>query len=258
MSTASSIKGRQITRPPKFSPTLSLVEGGYIYKYDLKRAIGKRSPINPATMGGSVYFEIEVSSRHARQPWQRVLSGAFILMFVAAAFVAAYPWLPELNYQLKKADYQAQAAAISRPAAAEAKTDPAPNVSGNRLLIPKIGVSTAILEGPSLKILDKEEGVWHQTGNTAGNFVLAGHRFKYLPPNTSTLYNLNKLAAGDTIILDWRGRRLVYGVTEIKTVPATQTSILASDPQKPRITVYTCSDKAETKRVAVFAEPVAL
>lgn len=249
--------GRQVTKPAKFNPDRHWIEGGYIYRVDSRSGICRRSPINPATMGGSSYYRVKSSKRQLPR-WRSWLSIGFAAMFAVSAIVFVYPWLPELDYQLHKGDYQAQAAAVltSQPAGVN---NPKANIEGNRLIIPKIGVSTAILEGPSLKILDKEEGVWHQTGNLAdGNFVLAGHRWRYLPPNTSTFYNLDKLSAGDTIVLDWRGKRLIYSVSQVKTVKNTETSILNSDPKTPHITLYTCSDKAQTKRVVVFAQPVAL
>lgn len=254
--------GQQLSKPARFNPTSSVADGEYIYRYDHKLLVCKRSSINPSTMGASAYFKIIAPARRRGITlWRKLLSGSFAAVFVIAAIVLVYPWLPEIDYQLHKGSYAAQANDIPQTAASQPAgvNGAQANVSGNRLLIPKIGVSTAILEGPSLKILDKEEGVWHQTGTLAdGNFVLAGHRWRYLPPNTSTLYNLDKVVAGDTIVVDWRGKRLIYGVTEIKTVSATQTSILSSDPKKPHITVYTCSDVAQTKRVVVIAEPIAL
>ncbi|HSX41225.1 MAG TPA: sortase [Candidatus Saccharimonadales bacterium] len=249
--------GRQITKPSKFNPDKHWADERYIYRCDTRRGICRRSPINAATSGGSTYFKV-INGRSRLSRWRSLLSIGFALMFAVSAILFVYPWLPELDYQLHKTDYQARAGDVlqSQPVGAN---NPKANIAGNRLIIPKIGVSTAILEGPSLKILDKEEGVWHQTGNMAdGNFVLAGHRWRFLPPNTSTLYNLDKLSNGDTVVVDWRGKRLIYTISQVKTVVSTETSILKSDSTKPHITIYTCSDKAQTKRVVVIAEPVAL
>jgi LPXTG-site transpeptidase (sortase) family protein len=107
-----------------------------------------------------------------------------------------------------------------------------------------------------LKILNQVEGVWHQTGNlTNGNFVLAGHRFRYLPPNTSTLYNLNKLKAGDLIAVDWLGKRTVYRVTQMEVVPATDVMLL-NPTSTPRLTLYSCNDIQQTQRVVALAQPL--
>jgi len=69
----------------------------------------------------------------------------------------------------------------------------------NRLVIPKIGVDSEILEGSSLDVLLTKEGVWREpydsTPDQDGNVMIAGHRFQYLPPNTHTFYNLEEVTA---------------------------------------------------------------
>jgi LPXTG-site transpeptidase (sortase) family protein len=167
-----------------------------------------------------------------------------------AALVVVYPYTPAVQYQLFRASSTGSPQAVQRVVADR-------EIDGNRVIIPKIGVDTPIVEGSSLDVLKTEEGVWHQTGDiSGGNFVLAGHRFKYLPPNTSTLYNLDKLAAGDTIAVDWEGRRTIYQVTKLMTVGANDTSILNSDFGQ-RLTIYTCTDTRQTQRTVAIAQVAA-
>lgn len=173
---------------------------------------------------------------------------AMVGMVALGAFL--YPFFPELQYRIYSATPAADAqAAITTPAEKP--------IDGNRLWIPKIGVDTPIVEGQTLDILNSEEGVWHQTGGYGyGNFVLAGHRFKYLPPNTSTLYNLDKLEPKDTFAIDWNGKRNVYEVEKKLTVNAKDTSIL-NPTFEQTITIYTCSDEKETQRIVIRAKPAA-
>lgn len=186
---------------------------------------------------------------------QRVTTKRFAIASIAVVAAVAigvllYPVFPEISYRIYSTTPAAKADA--------AKTSPQDKpIDGNRLWIPKIGVDTPILEGSDLTILDSEEGVWHQTGGYGyGNFVLAGHRFKYLPPNTSTLYNLDKLEKGDTLAVDWNGKREIFEVEKKLKVGAKDISILNPTFQQT-ITIYTCSDEQETERIVIRAKPAA-
>ena len=173
--------------------------------------------------------------------WRRVLTVSGVALVLSAVILVAYPYYPAVQYQID-----------SRwvwPKSAQA-ADQVSTV--NRLYIPEIGVDAVILEGPTLDILNRAEGVWHQTGDPTSNVVLAGHRWKYLPPNTTTFYNLCKLAAGNTISIDWQGKRYIYSVDSVTTVPQDQIEILAPS-SKPRLTLYTCNDKRQTERIVVTA-----
>jgi sortase A len=171
------------------------------------------------------------------------------MLAVIALAVIGYPWLPAIQYQIFSHTPAAQPETI-RKVATERPID------GNRVIIPKIGVDTPILEGSSLDVLNAQEGVWHQTGGQGfGNFVLAGHRFKYLPPNTSTLYSLDKLEPGDTIAVDWAGQRTIYQVEKLKTIGADDVSIL-NPTLTPKLTIYTCTDKKQTQRTVAIAVPL--
>lgn len=129
----------------------------------------------------------------------------------------------------------------------------------NRLLIPKIGVNAEIVEGKSLGIINKA-GVWHEIPSTnpttAGNMVIAGHRFKFLPPNQSTLYSMDKVDVGDEIIIFWEQEKYTYQVYETEVVEPTAVQI-RDDHGFKELTIYTCTPLWTTKqRLVVKAKPV--
>ena len=119
----------------------------------------------------------------------------------------------------------------------------------NRLIIPKIGVDSEIFSG-NADVLNK--GTWHRfpdrgDPDSGGNFILAAHRYvaQWTPQRTvkqSVLYNIKQIIVGDTITIDWKGKRTVYIVTEIKSVKPNDSTIelITSTPQ---LTLYTCTLK---------------
>lgn len=267
---------RAIAAPLQFTPTQTWIEQGYIYRYDPKRQICKRSPVTSTASAGTAFFKVELLAPEIPRPANvrpilpadaatrkqvadrihrslrtgRLVVSRAILGSVAAvaAFVMVYPYVPEIQYRLYKSTPAASADIVA--------SEPTVVTAESRLVIPAIGVNTKILEGDSLSILDKEEGVWHQTGAfKTGNTVLAGHRFRYMPPNNSTFYNLNKLTEGDTITIDRDGKRVMYEVKQVRVVLASEVSIL-QPTERPRLTLYTCDDVHETRRIVVVAEPL--
>lgn len=130
---------------------------------------------------------------------------------------------------------------------------------GNRLFIPKIGVETKILEGQTLDVLSKEEGVWREPDTAGdpkneGNMTLAGHRFQYLPPNATTLYNLDKLQKDDMIEVYWEGQRYVYKITETFEVTPDEVWVKNSIEGVKELTIYTCTPiYTSEKRLVVKA-----
>jgi LPXTG-site transpeptidase (sortase) family protein len=259
--------GRPIREPASFHPTAVWAEGDYLYRYDARHEVCRRSPLKPTAAAGTVFFTVlrpKASQPHRKRPPKLIQAGLWAV-FTIAAIVFVYPLWPAAVFQWQRlhpgptislgntAVQVASNTATANPAAAAADVVP---ITDNRVIIPKIGVDTPIVEGSSLNVLNKTEGVWHQTGSvTQGNFVLAGHRFRYLPPNTSTLYNLNKLTPGDTIAIDWLGKRTVYQVTQMEVVSQNDVAILNPTP-KPQLTLYSCNDFRQTQRVVAIAQPL--
>ena len=111
----------------------------------------------------------------------------------------------------------------------------------NTLIIPKIGVNTAIIEGTTEATLDK--GIWHRpkssTPDKGGNTVLAGHRYQYVT-GPHTLFSLDKVAVGDRIMLYWEGKKYIYEVFETSVVPPTAIEI-ENNTEEAILTIYTCT-----------------
>ncbi len=241
-----------LPQPAQFKPDYSYASEGFLYKVDSSQNIALRVPLVWDAPAGKSYYAcapLAVTKRRRRLnlKFRPVFATVATAVFVAGGFLVAYPLYPAVQYQVS------QKIGAPIPLATAAQVEPVAQT--NTLYIPKIGLKTAILESPTLKILDKKEGVWHQMGDLTGNFVLAGHRWKYLPPNISTFYNLDKLEAGDSIVVDWFGKRYIYTVSSKQTVPSTESEVLKPS-DKPQITLYTCSDHAETQRIVVTAAPL--
>ncbi len=128
----------------------------------------------------------------------------------------------------------------------------------NTLVIPKIGVDVQIVEGSTEDALLR--GAWHRpgTGNpvSGGNYVVTGHRFRYVPPNNTTFYSLDKLEAGDLIIVYYEGQEFDYKVEEILIVEPEDLQV-EDDLGYDVLTLYTCTPLwTSSKRLVIRALPI--
>jgi LPXTG-site transpeptidase (sortase) family protein len=113
----------------------------------------------------------------------------------------------------------------------------------NRLIIPKIGVNTQIIEGKDLKVIKDKQGVWHEsetsTPEQSSNMVIAGHRWKYLPNNQHTFYLLPQLDIDEYIIVYWNQKEYIYQVVDkYKTTPNSPKTYIRTE--NSILTLYTC------------------
>ncbi|MGW6704689.1 class E sortase [Streptomyces sp. NPDC054956] len=157
--------------------------------------------------------------------------------------------------------------AVSAPPAAEPATrapsapKPAPREGAYGVLrIPRLGVVAPIAEGVDRRTILDKGYVGHYVGTAQpgaeGNFALAGHRNTHGEP----FRYINRLKAGDEVIVDVRGRRYVYVVG--KTLAETSerdTGVIAPVPRstvKPEagygepgayITLTTCTPEYSSK-----------
>jgi LPXTG-site transpeptidase (sortase) family protein len=249
-------RGERIERPQDFSVSSSRLTERFSYYLDEEHGYVKAVPARAGDNAPITFYRLISTMPPPRRRTLRRLSlptkrrslryGLVTLGLTGLALIM-YPLYPGAAYQVQKEVHTTILHTTALAAAPEKISET------NRIVIPKIGVETTILEGPSLDILNTTDGVWHQTGVLQdGNFVLAGHRFKYLPPNTSTLYNLHDLSLGDTIIIDWFKTRYVYVIDSVMTVPSTDTKVLAQTGG-PRLTIYTCTNSSQTMRTVVTA-----
>ena len=133
--------------------------------------------------------------------------------------------------------------------------------TANRLVISSIGVDMPITEGLDGKTALRQ-GIWRMplpgdpTPDHAGdNVVFAGHRW-YRQTGPNTLYRLNLIKTGDSMVVYWKGSEYTYTVAEVKIVDPKQLEIL-EDTDESQITIFTCTPLYSSKyRLVVIAKPI--
>jgi len=131
-----------------------------------------------------------------------------------------------------------------------------PTKQTNRLVIPRMGVDSAILESDSEDIL--WQGIWRMpvasTPDQGGNTVITAHRYLYRPPNPKTFYLIDKMVIGDIITVYWEGKKYEYRVSETKIVEPSEISILNNTPNA-QLTIFSCTPLFTSKqRLVVIAD----
>ena len=130
--------------------------------------------------------------------------------------------------------------------------------------IPRLGASYArpVLEGTGHDIL--QQGVGHYDGTAMpgalGNFAIAGHRTTYGRP----FHDIDRLRAGDRIVVETRSSYSVYAVKRHVIVAPTSVDVIAPVPQHPGarptaawLTMTACHPKySAAQRYVVFAQLV--
>ena len=127
----------------------------------------------------------------------------------------------------------------------------------NTLSIPKIGVFVPIIEGTTARAMD--DGAWRRPHSalpgSIGNVVLVGHRFLYTS-GPKTFYHLDKVVAGDKLVVYWQEKEYVYEVESVLVTLPNAVEIEQATEQ-PMLTVYTCTPLFTVdKRLVVRAKLV--
>lgn len=237
--------------------------------------LGAQKPHPPAPNLAAPKSLIEHPGRRRKR---RLLLALAVLFMVVGVSLLVYPFLPMIRYALIKPapTVTYETALTDVPAGTTVTTDEGetivvnpveqpkrrgsvkPKPASNRLVIPKIGVDVAIVEGKNQDVA-LNQGIWHIPGTSTpdkgSNTVLSGHRFRFLS-GPRTLYLLDRVKKGDLMSVYWKGKEYRYVVTGQKIVKPNQVEIL--DPtDKPRLTVFTCSPLFSTKeRLVLFAKPI--
>ena len=183
----------------------------------------------------------------------KINTSLLVLIVVVNLYVIITPFLPALLFAKERhgGTYQALTHKIESPPP-ESGSKPA----SNSITIPAMLLDQPILEGrDTYAVLNK--GILHWSGSSTpdkgGNTVLVGHRFTYTVPK-GVFYQLDKVHVGDSIGITWNSRNYRYRVTNIKTVPPSDTSILRPTTN-PSLTMYTCTPLWHPKqRLVVIAE----
>lgn len=118
-----------------------------------------------------------------------------------------------------------------------ARTGPAP---GLLLAIPSLGVRKFVPEGATPEHL-RRYGVgrisWTSLPPDPGIVGIAGHRTTYGAP----FFHLDRLRAGDRVVLEFGGRRYSYRVERQLTVEPSRADALQDIQGRPGIALVTCS-----------------
>jgi len=174
-----------------------------------------------------------------------------VLIFLLYLIIA--PFLPELSFQIRNLlgiQYQEEIIFEEEEEISEEQEEQIGaresryrdfDLSGNRLVIPSIGVHIAVVEGTDESVLYR--GAWRRpnssTPELGGNTVITGHRFHYIPPNNKTFYNLNKVQKNAKVFVFWNEKEYIYEVYDTFIVKPDQTEI--EGPMDGNIlTLYTC------------------
>lgn len=179
------------------------------------------------------------------------------LVIIVCLVILLLPYLPRLSFLFNRP--QINSAPYQEAAKNKDKAPPDVDQPGNRLILPGIGVNAQIIEGTSLKVIGKNQGVWRESRTTDptkdGNIVLAGHRFLYTARNGGYFYNLPEMKNGEKIFVKWDNKVYAYEIFNTRTVLPTQVDIRNADRNNPRkLTLYTCYPLGSTaKRFVVEA-----
>jgi sortase A len=196
-----------------------------------------------------------VIKHRSRLGWINI--GLVIAIVVINGYILVLPFLPQVSLWLHKKQISGLAGLPYRTKLDNnANQNRASVPSDNRIIIPKIALDQHIYTGKSQYLVNK--GPWARpntsTPSRGSNTVIAGHRFTYSGP--ATFYSLDKIMAGDIVVLYWQGKEYDYKVAKTEIVPATAIEI--ERPTKDsQLTIYTCTPLWSAKdRLVVIAKPI--
>lgn len=170
-----------------------------------------------------------------------IIGSIAILLILAGVSLALFPFLQSFYYShIKPPTPDIPAAQESVEPASVPQTPKAPeklSPGTGRLVIAKINLDTAIGYGVSEEDLKKGPGFYPQSGSPeTGNVSIAGHRNAY----GSHFYHLDKMAAGDEILLTYQNKTYRYLVDMVFETFSRDWSVIDPTP-KPALTLTTCT-----------------
>ncbi|MGH9179714.1 MAG: class E sortase [Acidimicrobiales bacterium] len=136
----------------------------------------------------------------------------------------------------------------------QATQAPPPAPAGDAVAIikiPKLNLEKAVVQGVTLNLLKRGPGHYPTTPmpGQPGNAAIAGHRTTYGAP----FGRLDKLEAGDPILITTRQGRFRYEVTRKQIVQPDETSVLRQSDEN-LLTLTTCHPRfSASKRLIVVA-----
>ena len=202
-----------------------------------------------------------MAKKKRRPGW--ILRGIGKTLLTAAAIVGAYIiwllWGTGLYYGNQQDDLRSHLEArIDQAAASPAEEEPPPTLPGEAyaiIKIPDIELDEVVVEGIATEDLKRGPGHYPKSDHPweeEGRVAIAGHRTTYGAP----FWDLDKLVAGDEIVLETEQGIFSYVVTKTRIVAPTATEVTIPS-SKPTLILTTCNPKfSAAERLIVFADRV--
>jgi len=186
---------------------------------------------------------------------KKILHFAGIALITAGLILAFFPFFNNLYSRYVENEAEANPdITVNKDAQIDAAENYPATIEPKKsvLEIPALEVKANIVYGVEKEDLKKGPGFYPQSGwPDNGNVCIAGHRATY----GGYFRNLDKLKAGDRIILTYNGKDYLYSVEKVFITEDTDWSIIEPTP-KPALTLTTCDPPYEvgtTKRLVVRA-----
>jgi sortase A len=190
-----------------------------------------------------------------RVPWLALAAGVATL-----TLAASLGWIA-LTMHADRAHLDAGQGALTRAWDLQiAQVDvpvalPAPGGPIGRLYLPKLGLNWVLVEGVTEAALAAGPGHYPDSAGPGqvGNMAVAGHR------ENGMWADLDRLAAGDAVVVETRSRWYVYRVVSNRVVDKTDLAEVAPVPPGAKrgsrlLTLTTCWPRwSNTRRIAVRA-----
>lgn len=178
-----------------------------------------------------------------------------VVVVGVALYILLWPFLPAVAFWRHK-HLQSGTGYVYQTKLAPKTVAAKPIPEDNRLVIPALRMDEAINDGPTIATLRK--GIWHRPASSSpdkgGNTVLVGHRFTYA--GSAVFYNLDKVQAGDQVIVYWQHKEYDYKVAVSEVVPPNDLEI-EQPTTDPILTIYTCTPLwSAHDRLVLIARPL--
>ncbi len=202
----------------------------------------------------------------ARTAGELLLTAAAVVLLLAGYQVWGRTTLigaqqDRLDNQLARA-WGNPTVATATPVASPDPTDPLPGSAIGRLYIPRLHLRWVVVEGVAPRQIRYSPGHYPGTAlpGEVGNFAVAGHR------EPGMFWDLDRVQAGDTLIVETRSYWYLYRVFQNQIVAPKAVEVVAPVPNRPGqrpidrdLTLTTCNPKwDDLQRLVVHAALVSV
>ena len=215
-----------------------------------RRTPGDDGPVRRAGTG----LGMVVDSWRRRPVPRRIIGTLSVLMLLGGIGLFAWPFATNLWSDWKQARLADGFGSAEHRRAYVTRTIK-PGDALTRILIPKLGVDTIVVQGTTLSALEAGAGHYEHSALPCeeGNAAIAGHRTTYGKP----FADVDDLASGDRIILETPVGRCTYQVTRDPWITGPTDFAVVTDKEGFLLTLTTCHPPGSAaERLIVRAELV--